>query len=801
MDILLQDLRFAIRMLIKRPGFTTVVVLALALGIGANSAIFTVVNTILLQPLPYEDPERLMLLWGSQPQIGHEAASFPDFVDWRAQNESFEQLAAYTTASFNLTGSGEPERVTGGRTTAELFSILRVQPVVGRSFVADEMRPGSGHVAMVSYGMWQRRWGGDPQAVGTSIELNAEAYTVVGILPKNFRSPSDIDVWTPLAIDVNQTGRRADFLLVIGRLKPEITLPQAQSEMTAIAARLEQQYPNTNAGWTIALVPLHEQLVKKIRPTLLVLLGAVGFVLLIACANVANLLLARAGSREKEIAIRDALGAGRIRLVRQLLTESLVLALIGGICGLILAQWGLDLLLSLNPPDIPKVGKIGIDTRVFLFTLGVSFLTGLGFGIVPALQLSRTDLNQSLKEGGRGTAGVSRRKARSILMVSEVALTLVLLVGAALMMESFVRLLKVDPGFRPDHLLTMRLSLPPSKYKENAKTAGFYQQLMERTGALPGVLSAAIANSLPVAGGGPMWSFNVEGEPPPPPDVVVDANVRIVSPNYFGTLGIGLVRGRLLTERDGPDSPLVIVINETMARRYWPDQDPIGKRIAFDGTAQQQYWREIVGITADVKHEGLDANELTAVYVPFAQRPNASMILIARTSVEPASLAAAVRNEVLSLDRDQPVYQIRTMDDVISTSVAQPRFSMLLLGIFASGAMILAAIGLYGVMSYSVTERTKELGVRLALGARKQDVLRLVVGQGMLLVGLGLAAGLAGAFALTRLMTGLLYGISATDPLTFAIIPVFLAMVGLAACYIPARRATKVDPLTALRYE
>ncbi len=801
METLWQDLRFGFRMLAKSPGFTAVAVLTLALGIGANTAIFSVVNAVLLRPLDYSDPDQLYVLWGHHPQIGREVASLPDFVDWREQNQSFEDLAAMSRRSMNLTGRGEAERVIGARVSASLFPLLRVETIRGRAFSPEEDRPGAERVAILSHGLWQRRFGSDPAFVGETITLDGESYAVIGVAPPEFQFPGRVEVWIPLAMEVDPTERRGDFLLVLGRLKPGVTQEQAQAEMTTIAQRLEQQYPNSNTKWGIEIVSLHEQVVGNIRPALLVLLGAVGFVLLIACANVANLLLARAAAREKEIAVRAALGAGRGRLVRQLLTESLLVAIIGGALGLLLALWGIDILLALNPDDVPRLSGVGVDGWVLGFTLGISLLTGILFGLVPAVQISRPDLHESLKEGGRTSGGSLRHRTRHILVVAEVALALVLLIGAGLMIRSFDRLQRVSPGFNPENLLTMRISLPPAKYPERQHVLNFFDQLLERVRSLPGVQSASTIDNPYIGGGGNYLSFIVEGQPTPPLDQVVDAQVRSVTPGFHRMLGVPLLRGRSLTGQDGPGNRLVCVINETMARRYFPDRDPLGQRVAFDGPDGQPRWREIVGVVGDVRQGGLDAEPYPEILLPEAQRTIPAITLMVRTANDPHTLAGAVRGEVQAMDPDQPVYAVRTMDDIMKASVAQRRFNMLLLGSFAAVALLLAAVGIYGVISYSVSRRTHELGIRMALGAQPRDIFKLVVGQGMVLVVIGVGIGLAASFGLTRFLSSLLFEVSTTDPATFAGVSLLLAAVALLACYIPARRATRVDPLVALRYE
>jgi putative ABC transport system permease protein len=815
METLFQDLRYAFRMLLKRPGFTAVAVLALALGIGANSAIFSVVNGVVLRALPYKDPEGLMMVW-SLLQAPAGSQEFPvsaaDFTDWRDQNQVFEQIAAFHSQPFNITGAGEPEFLGGVRASANLFSLLGIEAKLGRTFLPEEDQPGAGHVVIISHGLWERRFGSDPNIIGQKLTLNDEPYTVVGVMPPGFQFPRkgempagyqfprQADLYTPLAWTPNQIGNRGrEFLAVIARLKPGVTVAQASADMDGIAERLKQQYPQFNANKEVVIVPLHQQVVSKVRTALLVLLGAVGFVLLIACANVANLLLARAASRQKEIAIRTALGASRSRVIRQLLTESMLLSLTGGTLGLLLSMWGVDLLTAISPANLPRVDTISVDVRVFAFTLAVSLLTGIIFGLVPAIQASKPDVNEALKEGGRASS-VGHNRFRSVLVVSEVALSLVLLIGAGLMIRSFVHLLNSSPGLKPENVLTLDVGLPRTKYT-GPQQAAFFQQVIERLKSLPGVQSAGAVYPLPLSGAEEGMGFGIAGRAALAPGEVYSAGPRWVSPDYFNVMGISLLRGRELTERDGSDSPRVVVINEAMAARYFPDEEPIGRRVAFDQVNKAPNWREIVGVVGDVKHLALDSDPKPEMYFPFTQFPSFFMTLVVRTSGDPLNLVAAARSEVLAVKNDQPISNVHTMEELLSNSVAQRRFNMLLLSIFAGVALLLAAVGIYGVMSYSVAQRTHELGVRMALGAQTSHVLALVVKQGMTLALAGVGIGLAAAFALTRILASLLYGVSATDPLTFSVIALLLASVALLACYLPARRATKVDPMIALRYE
>jgi putative ABC transport system permease protein len=807
-----QDARYAARVLLKNPGFTAVAVVALALGIGANSAIFSVVNTVLLRPLPYKDPERLMTVWEDDTKGGfpRDTPAAANYIDWRDQNQVFEGMAAVAEQSFNLTGVGEPERLDGRLVSASLFPVLGVEPQLGRTFLPQEDQPGTNRVVVISHGLWQRRFGGDPSVVNRPVNLNGENYEVVGVMPADFQFPDPKDqLWTPIAFTQQEAANRGrHYLEVVARLKPNVTVEQAQAEMTTVAARLQQQYPEQNAHLGATVLPLHEHLVGDIRPALLVLLGAVGFVLLVACANVANLLLARAAVRQKEIAVRVALGASRLRLVRQFLTESVLLSVTGGAVGLLLALWGTGLLKTFIPENVSQVRSLSVDARVLGFTLLVSLLTGLIFGLAPAVQASRFNLNETLKEGGRDSAQGSRgNRVRALLVVAEVAVSLVLLVGAGLLVNSFLRLRGVDPGFTKDNLLTLSVVLPRQKYPDYQRRAAFYDEMVRRVEALPGVKAAAVTNWIPLVFQGDSITFSVEGRPDPAPGQGKRPAVvtRAVHPHYFRTMNIQLTQGRALDERDRADTPNVAVISETMARKSWPGEDPVGKRFTPGEltSTNPDDWITVVGVVRDVRQIELGAEPKAQMYVPYAQGWSsfAPRYLVVSTSTEPMSLAAAVRGAVWSIDRDQPVSDVRTMEEVLSASLARQRFSTLLLGLFAAVALLLAAVGIYGVMSYSVAQRTHEIGVRMALGAQRGDVLRLAVGQGLKLILCGVGVGLAAAFALTRVMESLLFGVSATDPATFAAISLVLVGAGLLASYIPARRATKVDPMIALRYE
>lgn len=817
MEGLLQDLRFGFRTLLKNPGVSAVAILAIALGTGANSAIFSVVNAVVLRPLPYESPDRVVLVWGKTPASSREAISVPDFFDYQGENQVLEQMAVFAYDDFNLSTGDEPEHVQGTMVSANYFSVLGTNFSQGTGFRPEADQPGASRVAIVSHGLWRRRFGSDPNLVGQTVLLNNASFTVVGIATPSFQSPIPEDrpqLWVPLSLDGgdrlrvpsygspdSMTDRKSRFLIGIARLKPGVTPKQAQTDLETVASRLEQQFKDTNSGISASVVPLREHIIGKIQSALMVLLAAVGFVLLIACANVANLLLARAAVRQKEIAIRAALGAGRLRLIRQLLTESLLLAVVGGAFGLLLAYGEIRLLLSLNPGNIPRLTEIDIDSRVLGFTFLIAILTGIVFGLAPALQASKTDLNETLKEGARGsTGGINRQRVRSLLVVSEVALTVLLLIGAGLMMKSFYSLQKVNTGFDPENTLTMMVSLPASRYTEDHQIGAFFEHALKRIEVLPGVQSVGAVTSLPLTTTAIIrLRFTVDAHPPTNPSEVPRANFRSISHNYFRAMRISLLKGRYFTEQDRDKSPPVVIINETMADRYWPGEDPIGKRltIPFLGGVS----REIVGKVADVKHSSLDTESGAEMYVPYLQKPFNFMALVIHSASDPLKLTGAVRSEILSVDKNQPVYDVKTMQQVVGESVSQPRLYAMLLGVFATLALILAAVGIYGVMSYSVTQRTHEIGIRMALGAQRGDILKMVVGQGMLLAVIGVVTGLVAAFLLTRVMESLLFGVGARDLATFIGIPLVLAAVAFLSSYIPAKRATRVDPMAALRYE
>ncbi|HEV8485541.1 MAG TPA: ABC transporter permease [Blastocatellia bacterium] len=806
MDTFLQDLRYALRMLLKKPVFTSVAVLALALGIGATSAIFSVVNPVLLRSLPYREPSRLVFMAetfrGRTDQSG--SVSYPNFTDWRDRSESFEHLAAFTSKEFILRKGDSSERLHGASVSTDLFPLLGVNPERGRAFLPEEDKPGSSQVVIISHALWQQHFGEDPDAVGSTLSIDAKSFTIVGVMPLAFRFPFEnerADLWVPVGNAfpdwINE--REAHFLSVVGRLKQGVEVETAQSEMTAIAASLADTYPDSQTGYGVDVTPLHQFLVADIRSTLLLLLAAVGIVLLIACSNVANLLLAKATARQKEFALRAALGASRRRIVRQLLTESLLLALVGGCLGLLLALWGIEPLVRLAPEDIPRLHEVALDGRVLAVTALVTILTGLIFGLVPAVRASKPDLNEAMKEGSRGTsAGAGHARTRSALVVVEVAMALMLLVWSGLMIKTLSGLQHVDPGFKPENVVTIQTFLPDSKYDETAKWSSLYKQLVERTSEIPGVQSAAAVTSLPLSGDHLKVSFEVEGAPPVTRAERSSPAYWAISPDYFATMGVRLLKGRAFTERDNAKSPPVLIVNESTAREYFPGGDPIGKRARI---GYNDLTCEIVGIVADVKDEALEKEAGPGMYLPYEQTPWWFMSVVVRTTSDPATIATAVRREAATLDRDMAAGDARTMQQYLSAAVAGPRFIVLLLEIFGGVAVILAALGIYGVISYSVTQRTHEIGIRMALGATGGDVLRLVLGQGMRLTIMGVLLGVGASVLSTRLISGMLYGVRPTDLATLVAVSVGLTGVALIASFIPARRATRVDPMVALRCE
>jgi putative ABC transport system permease protein len=814
MRTLWQDLRYGARTLVKSKGFTLVSVLVLAVGIGANSAIFSVVNAVLLRPLPYPEPERLVVLWGEkESNESHAVVSYPDLEDWRAQTRTLEDLSAFNQSGLLLQGDGEPQPMSGANVSAELFSALRVKPALGRLFTREEDKNGAPPVILIGYGLWQRRFNSDPKIVGQQIRVGGGGVptTVLGVLPRGFTFPAQAqrtDFLRPMAQALGErtTMRGSYSMPVLARLRAGVTAREADAEMRAIAERIEQQYPDEGFRLGRQLVPLEEEVIgSSLRRSLFVLLGAVGLVLLIGCANIAHLLLARAATRYREMAIRTALGASRTRVIRQLLTESLLLSLVGGGLGLLLAMWGVELLVASSPVDIPRLQDVALDARVVAFTLLVSVLTGVIFGLAPALQAARVDLNDVLKEGGRGaSAGASRSRLRAALVVAEVALSLVLLVGAGLLLKSFAKLTNVDPGFDPQGVTATNITLAKQKYPTDERRLATFSEIVARAQNVPGVESAALIFPLPMGGTTTSNTFVIAGRPEPAPGEKPSANYRAISPDYFRVMRTRLVRGRPFDARDRADAPQVVIVNESFARRYFAGEDPVGKRIAVERGAvddARQPPREIVGVAADVRHEGLDADAGAEVYVPVAQAPEASMSLVVREAGGAAGAASGVRESIRQVDRDQYVPAVRRMTDLVAGSVARRRFNALLTGLFAAVALLLASIGIFGVTAYTVAMRTHEIGVRMALGARAADVLRLVLWQGLRLILVGVGLGLLGSLALTRVLSGMLYGVTPTDAPTFAAVSLLLTVVALVACYVPARRATRVDPMIALRYE
>ncbi len=812
-----QDLRYGARMLWKQPGFTLIAVLTLALGIGANTAIFSVINGVLLRPLAFHDPDRLVMLWTDNPawQLGfHEIPATPaDLNEWRARATSFEQLATFQSNPADLSDGGDPERVGGVDVAANLLPLLGVQPLLGRHISAAEEQPGQDRVALISYALWQRRFGGDAAILGKTITVNRAPRTVIGVLPEGFHFPratemplvynlpERADLWMPLARDARFWEQRTQRgLIVIGRLKAGVTQAQAQTEMDSLAARQARDDPQTHEGWRVWLTPLFNQVVGQTRTPLLVLLGAVGSLLLIACANIASLLLARAAARRRELAVRAAIGAGRARIIRQLLAESLLLAALGGSLGLLLGYGGLAVLLLFIPPTVPRLQGISLDTHVLLFTALISLLTGALFGLVPARQASQLNLAEALKDAGRTNSAGSGLRSHRLLVTAEVALAAVLLVGAVLMLQSFQRLLAVDPGFRPEGVATFEITLPRTRYSDGAQRAQFFEQARARLSSLPGVRAVGAISNLPLGGYESMDSIAIEGAAPVPRGKEPMAEDRAITPGYFGALGISLMSGRDFAATDGADKPLVAIINETLARQFFPGRDALGQRIKW--VLNDKDWRTIVGVVRDVRGFALEAQARPQLYHPHAQSPYSGMAMAVRADATALpSLRSAIQQEFKQLDATLPLANYRTMPELVAKAVARPRFSALLLGLFAAAALLLTVVGLYGVVAYGVNQRTREIGLRLALGAQPQNVLALVIGQGMQPVGVGVGIGMISAFALTRLLASQLYEIKPTDPATFGLVALGLLCVALLACYLPARRAAKTDPMVALRVE
>ena len=804
MEDLIKDIRYATRTILKRPGFSLIAIMTLALGVGANSAIFSVVNGILWRPLPYPQPQQLVMAWTNHQARGgpvQEWFSPPEIEDWRAQNRVFSQFAALNNWVPTFTGRDEPESLVGAAVSYDMLNLLGVTPARGRTFLPEEDQPKAPNVAILSDDLWRTRFNSDPNIVGKSISLNQDNYQVIGVMPAGFQFPliPGVQVWRTLRPTLNPSCQRGCIVLrALGRMKDNVTIEQAQADVSTIASRLATEYPDTNSKVGATLVPFHEQLVGSIKRPLLVLLGAVGFVLLIACANVANLMLARAATREREMALRSALGASRTRVIRQLLTESGLLAFAGAATGLALAYALLRLLVNLSPPGTPGLDQIAIDRYVLAFTVLIAAFTGIIFGLAPALQLSKVDLNRSLKDTGKGTpGGVRGGRLRGALVIAEMALALLLLIGSGLLMKSFILLQRVDPGFNPDHVVTLRTILSRTPYPTPPHLVNFYTQLLDRVKATPGVQSAATISTLPLSGNQTDTNFLIEGRPAPLPNQEPSAWFNSISPDYFQTMQLRMVKGRAFSENDNEKTPLVVIITEAMARKFFPNEDPLGKRI---GRGPDR-WREIVGVVRDVKHFSLDTDAPPTMYYPMRQAPARGMDLVVRTSGEPLSMAPVLRQQVWVGDRNLAIANLGTMKDLVASSITQQKFILTLLAGFAGLALLLAAVGIYGVMSYAVTQRTHEIGIRMALGASVGNVLRLVFRQGMVLTAIGIAIGIGLAFALTRLMKSLLFDVTPTDATTFALVALTLVLVALLACLIPARRATKVDPLIALRYE
>ena len=815
MHPILQDLRYAARMLRKNAALTMVIVLSLAVGIGANTAIFSVVNALLLKPLPYPEPDRLAILWLRSPGIGipQDWPSPGQYMDIKAENHSFDELSISIGGSFNMTGLDHPERLEGMRTSSTLLDMLGAKPLLGRTLLAEEDQPGKPPVALLTHGLWKRLFGGDPQIVGRSLTLNGKQYTVAGVLRPDFLLNSEVvptvaaiekvEILLPLPFGADAVNRRGDENYnIVGRLKPGVTMREAQEDIAAIAGRIRNK-DHRDRTFTISVVPLLDQVVGNVRRSVLIMLGAVTLVLLIACANVANLLLSRATGREKEVAIRAALGAGRMRLVRQLLTESVLLGVLGGAAGLLVAVLTLYLVRDINPGNIPRLDAIRIDGSVLAFTFGISILTGIIFGMAPAVRVARVDLNSSLKSGGRssqteGGFNVARHGLRSLLVITELALSMVLLIGAGLLIRSFARLASVPPGFNPDHVISMRSAEAGPKYQQDKARIQYYQQIGDRISRLPGVQSQGAVSTLPLTASVSWGGILIEGYTPPPSEPELQVDMRVATNDYFRTMEIPLLQGRFFSDHDTSDVPKVVVIDDKMAKRFWPHESAVGKRMRAN---VKDPWYTVVGVVGTVKQYGLDIDGRMVVYYPEQQSADGGLYLVARTSNDPASVASAMVREIHAIDAGVPVFEIRTMQERLHDSLARQRFSMAVLGGFAGFAMLLAAVGVYGVISYMVTQGTHDIGLRMALGAQQRNILGLVVKQGMALAAIGIVAGLMGAFSLTRVMATLLFGVSATDVATFSVVTLFLVAIALVASYVPALRATRVDPVVALHYE
>ena len=809
-----QDLRYGARMLLNSHGFTAVAVVTLALGIGATTVIFSAINSVLLRALPYENPDKLVMVWATQESGSQTPVSVANMADWRKQNKVFEDIGGYSPQSYNLIGSGEPERLQGALVSSGLLTALRIKPIHGRIFSEDEDKIGANRVVIIGEKLWRRRFNADPQLVGRTVTLSGNNYTVIGILPASLdllriAAPTgsaldDTELWTTLGADARLPSSRAyNILRVIARLKTNTSVQQAQAEMGMIASQLATQYPETNRGRGIRIMPLYEEVIGRSSAALWLLFGAGTFVMLIACANVANLMLIRGFRRQKEIAIRAALGAGSGRLIRQLLTESLILSLIAGSLGLLFASFGVRLVSSASPRNIIRLDQINLDTKALVFTFGASLLTGLIFGLMPAFQMTRVSMNESLKEGGRSNTD-TRQHVRSLIVSFEVALALVLLIGAGLVIRSILGVLSVDPGFRTENILTMRVLLSQANYPDSQRWLNFFHEVTQRVQALPGVQSVGLINNLPLSGTGMSSGFIIEGRPAPATEEDYMTGYRVIRPTYFDTMGIRLKKGRQFTERDNQNSSRVAIISEAMAQRFWQGEDPIGKRVAIGREqvqGQEMIWREVVGVVGNVRHWGLMEDATPDTYVSDLQNPSPSMFLVVRSSSNQTDLVSAIRKEILSIDKNQPVYSVTTIDELLLRSISQLRFYMMLLTIFAGIALVMAVVGVYGMLAYSVNQRKREIGVRLALGARRNDIIKMVLAQGMKLVLIGIVAGIAVAIPLTRLMSSLFYGVRSIDPLTYVGVSLFLALIALISSYFPARSATRVDPAITLRGE
>ncbi len=812
MDTLWQDFKFGLRLMLKNPGFTAVAVLTIALGIGVNTAMFSVVHGVLLQSLPFQNPDKIVMLWMRFTGIGipkdRNAVSVPEFMDLRQHFKVFSHLAAINTDSFNVSAGDRPEHIDGAAVSPSFFPLLGVQPILGRGFVADEETPGRDTVALISYGLWQRRFGSDPSLPGRMINVNGRSFQIIGVLPKGFTFPEETDLWTPLAFspqDLSADQRGNHYLSVVARIRDTVSPETAMTDMEVVSQRIIEgapNYPYQRFGFRVIMNPLLEEMVGDLRPALLILMGAVALVLLIACTNVANLLLAKASSREREMAIRTALGAGKGRLVRQLLAESIVLSLLGAVAGLVLAAWSLRVLTRQAESALPRIAQVHLNLPVLGFTMGVALVTGILFGLWPALQASSAFTHEALKEGGRsGTEGRGHHRLRGILVVAEVTLSLVLLAGAGLLIRSFWRLEDVDPGFQAQNVLTLRLSLPEARYGDPVKIRNFYRELVRRVRELPGVQAAGAISALPLSGQGSSGTTTIDTEAVPPDRRTPEADMRPITPGFFQAMRIDLLRGRYFEEQDSETANPVAIIDESMASTFWPNEDPIGKRLHRGGGKSTAPWMAIVGVVRHVRFRTLESASRVQVYWPEAQNPWPNLSLAIRAGSNPRGLVSAIEHQVQAIDPEEPVYAVRMMDELLARSLAQRRLSMLLLSLFAGLALILAAVGIYGVISYSVEQRTRELGIRMALGAGRTQVLGMILGHSLRLILAGVVLGLAGSLALTRLMSGLLFNVTASDPSTFAIVAGILLAVGLVAGYLPAHRATLINPVGALRQE